>query len=71
MREEILGKTQDMLKSLFLSAGLEMLWDSLGGAGGSGWGEERLGLTAEAAAQDWCLEEEDKEKSKINHKLQL
>lgn len=61
MREKVLGKTQDTLERMFLSAGLETLWDSPGGAGGSGWGVERLGLTAEAA-------EEDKEKSQINQK---
>ena len=49
-REEASGPTQDTLEGLYLSAGLGTPRDSPGGAGGSGWGEDCLGFSAEAAA---------------------
>ena len=49
-REETSGPTQDTLEGLYLLAGLGTPRDSPGRAGGSGWGEGRLGFSAEAAA---------------------
>ena len=49
-REETSGPTQDTLEGLYLSAGLGTPRDSPGRAGGSGWGEGRLGFSVEAAA---------------------
>ena len=49
-REETSGPTQDTLEGLYLSDRLGTPWNSPGGAGGSGWGEGRLGFFAEAAA---------------------
>ena len=48
--EETSGPTQDTLEGLYLWAGLGTPQDSPGRAGGSGWGEGCLGLSAEAAA---------------------
>lgn len=42
--EETPWQTQDMLEILNLLACLGTPWDSPGGAGGSGWGEESLSL---------------------------
>ena len=49
-REKTTRQTQDRLERLYLSAGLEVPWSSLGGAGGGSWGEGGLGLSAWAAA---------------------
>lgn len=43
------GKTWGRLEGLYLSAGPATSWDFPREAGGSGWGEKRLSLTAEAA----------------------
>lgn len=43
------GRTWGRPEGLYLSAGPGTFWDFPWGAGGSGWGEKRLSLTAEAA----------------------
>ena len=48
--EETLGKTQDTLERLCLSAGLGTPQGPSGRAGGSGRGQGRLGSSAQAAA---------------------
>ncbi|KAK3507901.1 hypothetical protein QTP70_002530 [Hemibagrus guttatus] len=45
-QEETLGKTQDTLERLCLSADLGTPWDPSGRAGGSVWGEGSLGIPA-------------------------
>ena len=50
IREETPGQTNDTLERLYLSAGLRTSWFPPGGVDGSGRGEERLDLPAQAVA---------------------
>lgn len=55
IQEEIPKQTLNRLERLYLSAGLP--WDSLGGVGGSGLGEESIGPQGpDKGQEDRCTE---------------